>query len=136
MYRPMRAPTLLLAVAVAALLTLACGSESGPGDDGGGPPPPDTITMEPNATPTYGWQLGNADTVEVARTADLATPVWRTVSTDLDGIGPGLTHGTTGAGRNVTVTTETVLTGGISYRVRIVRQTGGSVVMKTFTVQP
>ncbi len=119
------------------LLALACGSETGSTDDGGGGGPPvDTITMIPNSAPTYGWNLGNADTVEVARTSALATPVWRTVSTDLEGIGSGLTHGTTGTGRTVPVTTEAVLTVGIAYRVRVVRQSGGTIVMKTFTVQP
>lgn len=119
-----------------ALGVLGCGGETGTSGDIGGGPVVDTITMTPTATPTYGWQLGNADTVEVARSSALATPVWRTVSTDLEGIGSGLTHGTTGTGRNVTVNAETVLTAGVSYRVRIVRQSGGTIVMKTFTVGP
>jgi hypothetical protein len=126
---------LLAAVPLVAAL-LACGADESSSTGGSGTPAADTITMEPNTQPTYGWNLGSADTIEVARTNDLATPVWRAVRVDLDGIGSGVTHGTTGADRNVTVTTETVLTTGIAYRVRIVRLTGGSVVMKTFTVQP
>jgi hypothetical protein len=119
-------------------LVLACGEDESPagGDGGGGGAPPDTILMTPNTQPTYGWQKGNADTVEVARTSNLATPVWRTVSGDMDGIASGLTHGTSGAGRTVPISTETTLTAGVEYRVRIVRQTGSSVVTKTFTVQP
>lgn len=118
------------------LVILACGSEESCETDCFGGGGSDTISMSPTTQPTYSWQLGNADTVEVARTADLTTPVWRAISVGLDGIGSGVTHGTTGADRSVTVTTETVLTAGISYRVRVVRQTGGSAVTKTFTVQP
>lgn len=129
-----------LVVAPLLAAILACGSDessfSNGGGGGGGGGGADTITMSPNTQPTYGWNLGNADTIEVARTSNLAAPVWRAVRVDLDGIGSGVTHGTAGADRDVTVNSETVLTVGIAYRVRIVRLTGGSVVMKTFTVQP
>jgi hypothetical protein len=130
-----RAALTLLAVT---LLVLACGEEESPsgGGGGGGGTAPDTILMEPSAQPTYGWQKGNADTIEVARTSNLATPVWRTVASDLDGIGSGLTHGTSGAGRTVPINTESVLTIGVEYRVRIVRQTGSLAVTKTFVVEP
>lgn len=118
-------------------LVLACGEEeSSTGGGSGGGAAPDTILMVPSTQPTYGWQKGNADTIEVARTANLATPVWRTVASDLDGIGSGLLHGTTGAGRSVPVNTEPILTVGVQYRVRIVRQTGSLAVTKTFVVEP
>ncbi len=129
----------LVVIAVPLIAALvACGSDesSSSGGGGGGGGGADTITMVPNTQPTYGWNLGNADTIDVARTSNLATPVWRAVRVDLDGIGSGVTHGTTGADRDVKVNTETVLTVGDEYRVRVVRLTGGSVVTKTFTVQP
>lgn len=129
----------LVVIAVPLIAALvACGSDesSSSGGGGGGGGGADTITMVPNTQPTYGWNLGNADTIDVARTSNLATPVWRAVRVDLDGIGSGVTHGTTGADRDVKVNTETVLTVGVEYRVRVVRLTGGSVVTKTFTVQP
>ena len=128
-----------LAIPLVAML-VACGSDesssTGGGGGGGGGGGADTISMSPTTQPTYGWNLGNADTLEVARTSDLGTPVWRAVRVDLDGIGSGVTHGTTGADRDITVNTEATLTVGIAYRVRVVRLTGGSVVMKTFTVEP
>lgn len=128
----------LFVAAPLVIALLACGSDesSSNGGGGGGGGGADTITMSPTTQPTYGWNLGSADTIDVARTSDLATPIWRAVRVDLDGIGSGVTHGTTGADRSVTVTTETTLTVGIQYRVRVVRLTGESVVTKTFTVQP
>jgi hypothetical protein len=123
-----------LALAVVASCLIACGGGGATDDGGGGTPPPDTVLMTPGNAPTYGWNYGNADTVEVARSSDIFTPVWRTVASTLDGIPSGLMHGTTGADRTVPVNTESTLTSGISYRVRIVRQTGSSVVTKTFTV--
>lgn len=128
----------LFVAAPLVIALVACGSDesSSNGGGGGGGGGADTITMSPTTQPTYGWNLGNADTIDVARTSNLSTPIWRAVRVDLDGIGSGVTHGTTGADRNVTVNTETTLTVGIQYQVRVVRLTGGSAVTKTFTVQP
>ena len=123
-----------LALAVAAAAVLGCGSDSSTSEGGGGTPPPDTVLMTPNTAPTYGWNYGNADTVEVARASNLSTPVWRTVASTLDGITSGVMHGTTGADRTVPVNTESVLTSSIQYRVRIVRQSGSVAITKTFTV--
>lgn len=119
---------------VAAALVLACGADESPPFGGFGGGGADTIQMVPGTQPTYGWNGGNADTIDVARTTDLSTPVWRAVSVDLDGIASGVTHGTTGADRSVKVSTETVLTSGIQYRVRVVRLSGSSAITKTFTV--
>jgi len=120
--------------ALAAAFVLGCGGAGSTDEGGGGTPPPDTVLMVPSTAPTYGWNYGNADTVEVARNSDILTPVWRTVASTLDGIPSGVMHGTTGPDRTVPVNTEPVLTSGVIYRVRIVRQTASSVVTKSFTV--
>lgn len=122
------------ALSVAAAVVLGCGGDASTNEGGGGTPPADTVLMTPSTAPTYGWNYGNADTIEVARAATLGTPVWRTVASTLDGITSGVMHGTTGLGRTVPVNTESVLTSGIAYRVRIVRQSGSVAITKTFTV--
>ena len=124
----------LLALAAAVAVVLGCGNDTSTSEGGGGTPPPDTVLMVPSTAPTYGWNYGNADTVEVARNSNLTSPVWRTVASTLDGIPSGVMHGTTGADRTVPINTESVLTSGVIYRVRIVRQSGSSVVTKSFTV--
>ena len=131
---PSRAPAVLACVLVAA--GVACGSPGPTNESFGGGTAADTILMSPTTQPTYGWNKGNADTIDVARLSDPATPVWRTIADSADGITSGVTHGTTGLARSVTVNTEPVLSVGVSYRVRIVRQTGPSVITKDFTVQP
>ena len=122
------------ATLTAAAIVAGCGGDTSTSEGGGGTPPPDTVLMVPNTAPTYGWNYGNADTVEVARNSNLGTPVWRTVASTLDGIPSGVMHGTTAADRTVPVNTESVLTSGITYRVRVVRQTGAVAITKTFTV--
>jgi hypothetical protein len=122
---------LWLVVPVAVLL--ACGDDS-PEFDGFGPGGPDTIAVSGGTQPSYTWSRGGADTIEVVRTINFGTVVWRAVSVDFEGIQTPMIHGTTGADRAVTVTTEATLTAGIEYRVRIVRLTGSAVVTKTFTV--
>lgn len=122
------------AFAAAAAALLGCGGASATSEGGGGTPPADTVLMVPSTAPTYGWNYGNADTVEVARAAAPAAPVWRTVASTLDGIPSGVMHGTTGADRTVPVNTESVLSSGITYRVRIVRQSGSVAITKTFAV--
>ena len=114
-----------LALSSALALILACGSDTSTSEGGGGPLPADTVLMTPNSAPTYGWNYGNADTVEVARESALGTPVWIT---------SGVMHGTTGIDRTTPVNTESVLTSGVVYRVRIVRQSGSVAITKTFTV--
>ncbi len=123
-----------LALSSALALILACGSDTSTSEGGGGPLPADTVLMTPNSAPTYGWNYGNADTVEVARESALGTPVWRTIASTLDGITSGVMHGTTGIDRTTPVNTESVLTSGVVYRVRIVRQSGSVAITKTFTV--
>ena len=124
----------ILLPALAALV--ACGAPAGTSETIGGGVGADTVFMEPNTAPTYGWNKGNADTVDVVRLSAPGVIVWRTVATEMEGIGSGLTHGSTAAGRTVTVNTEPILTVGIAYRVRIERQSGPSVITKDFTVQP
>ena len=126
----------LAASAVTLLIVAACGSQEPSSDTIGGGPVADTVLMVPNTQPTYGWNKGNADTVDVVRLSAPGTIVWRTVADSVDGIPSGLTHGTTGIGRTVTVNVEPVLTVGVGYRVRIERQSGPSVITKDFTVQP
>lgn len=126
----------ILLVASAISLLAACGSSGATSETIGGGPVVDTVLMSPNTQPTYGWQKGNADTVDVVRLSAPGTIVWRTVADSMDGIPSGLTHGTAGAGRTVTVNSEPVLTVGIAYRVRIERQSGPTIVTKDFTVQP
>jgi ABC-type nitrate/sulfonate/bicarbonate transport system substrate-binding protein len=126
----------VLSVVFAIPLLAACGSSATTSETIGGGPVVDTVYMSPTAQPTYGWQKGNADTVDVVRLAAPGTIVWRTVADSMDGIPSGLTHGTAGAGRTVTVDIEPVLTVGIAYRVRIERQSGTTVITKDFTVQP
>ena len=125
-----RAPFVLLLCATLA----ACGAE--PADFGGfdGDPDADTLVVTPGTAPNYAWTLGPADTLEVARTSDLSTVVWRAVSVDMDGIISPVTHGTPEPDRNITITTETSLTPGVSYRARVVRLEGSTVVTNTFTV--
>jgi hypothetical protein len=122
---------LLLFLPVAVLL--ACG-EDPPEFDGFGPGGPDTIAVSGGTQPSYTWSRGGADTVEVVRTTNLGAVVWRAVSVDFEGIQTPMTHGTAGADRAVTITTEATLTAGVEYRVRVVRLAGSEVVMKTFTV--
>ncbi len=126
----------LAASAVTLLIVAACGSQEPSSNTIGGGTVADTVLMVPNTQPTYGWNKGNADTVDVVRVSAPGTIVWRTVADSAEGIPSGLTHGTTGSGRSVTVNVEPVLTVGVTYRVRIERQSGPSVITKDFTVQP
>jgi hypothetical protein len=122
----------LLALSTVALL--ACGAEPSESHDFEGPADPDTLVVTPGVTPNYAWTLGPADTLEVARTSDLSTVVWRAVSVDMDGIISPVQHNTAEPDRNITITTETTLTPGVSYRARVVRLEGSTVVTNTFVV--
>jgi len=127
---------LIGALGVSSCVLAACGTQGSTSETIGGGSAADTILMSPTTQPTYGWNKGNADTVDVVRLTAPGTIVWRTVADSMAGIPSGLTHGTSGAGRSVTVNTEPVLTVGLAYRVRVERQSGSSVVTKDFTVQP
>jgi hypothetical protein len=124
-----RPTTLMLALALIGG-TAACGEEEGGtaggggGGGGGGP----AVIVGPGLAPAYNWNGGLADSIYVVRASNATTKVWGIrATTSPDGFGPIVTHGTTPAETETIVSTEPTLTEGVTYRVFVARQSGGTV---------
>ena len=105
------------------------GTGGGGGGGGGGP----TVIVGEGLAPEYNWTGGMADSIYVVRASNATTKVWGIrATTSPDGFDPVVTHGTTPVGTESIISTEPVLTAGVSYRVYVARQSGGTVSL-TFT---
>lgn len=86
-----------------------------------------TVTVDQNpqgSMPTrYSWSVGPAFQVQVVRTSDRDTPVWR-IETSNNGISSPVNHGTVPPGAVETAAAEKTLTSGVEYNVRVTRLDG------------